>query len=122
MSLKPFSGLSYKVKKIFFSSVKQQNTFLIEMMPKADPVREWTLLIIRSGSQLVLIAQHIFMAGFGVLSVEITQRHSKVYIMILVLLVKTLNSVKSYRNSREQNLKIKNYCNQRSNSSKVRYC
>lgn len=68
------------------------------MMPKADPVREWTLLIIRSGSQLVLVAQHIFMAGFGVLSVEITQRHSKVYIMILVLLVKTLNSVKSYRN------------------------
>lgn len=48
----------------------------------------------------MLVAQHIYMAGFGVLSVKVTQRCSKVYIMILVLLVKTLNSVKSYRNSR----------------------
>lgn len=70
----------------------------------------------------MLVAQHIYMAGFGVLSVKVTQRCSKVYTIIFVLLVKTLNSVKSCRNSREQNLKIENYHNQRSNSSEVRHC
>lgn len=70
----------------------------------------------------MLVAQHIYMAGFGVLSVKVTQRCGEVYIMILVLLVKTPNGVKSYRNSREQNLKIKNDSNQRSNSSKIRHC
>lgn len=34
------------------------------------------------------------------MNVKVTQRYSKVYIMILVLIVKTLTSIKFYRNSR----------------------
>lgn len=48
----------------------------------------------------MLAAQSVYMAGFGGLNVKVTQRYSKVYIIVLVLIVKTLTSIKFYGNSR----------------------